>query len=95
MTIAISTGGKSPAFAKQIRRELEQKYGSEYGIFLKTMGRVRERLLKNVPSEKKRRQIFNKLAHSNIIGLLKIGNREKFYKEIEKIAGISIRNSKS
>ncbi|MBI5182514.1 MAG: bifunctional precorrin-2 dehydrogenase/sirohydrochlorin ferrochelatase [Nitrospirae bacterium] len=91
LTIAVSTGGKSPAFAKRIRKELEQKYGKEYEVFLKAMGMVRERLLKNVSSEKARRLIFNKLVHSNIIGLLKKGNRERFYKEIEKIAGISMK----
>ena len=90
LTIAVSTGGKSPAFAKRIRKELEQKYGKEYSAFLKAMGKVRERLLKNVSSEKARRQVFNKLVHSNIIELLKKGNKIGFYKEIERIAGVSI-----
>lgn len=88
LTIAVSTGGKSPAFAKQIRKELQNRYGKEYKVFLKTMGMVRERLLKNVSSEKARRQIFNKLAHSNIIGLLKKGDTKKFYREVERISGV-------
>jgi siroheme synthase (precorrin-2 oxidase/ferrochelatase) len=49
------------------------------------MGRVRERVLKSVSSEKARRQIFTKLAKSNIINLLKKGNMKRFYKEIESI----------
>lgn len=85
LTIAVSTGGKSPALAKQIRKELQQRYGKEYEIFIKAMGKAREQVLKNVPSEKARRQIFTKLAKSNIINLLKKGNRKGFNMEIESI----------
>src|SRR4030067_467150 len=42
-------------------------------------------LLNSVSSEKARRQIFTKLAKSNIINLLKKGNRKEFYREIENI----------
>ena len=76
LTIAVSTGGKSPALAKQIRKELQEIYGKEYQIFIKAMGRVREKVLKSMPSEKARKQIFTKLAKSNIINLLKKGNRK-------------------
>ena len=85
LTIAVSTGGKSPALAKQIRKELQEIYGKEYQIFIKAMGRVREKVLKSMPSEKARKQIFTKLAKSNIINLLKKGNRKEFYREIENI----------
>lgn len=85
LTIAVSTGGKSPALAKQIRKELQQRYGKEYEIFIKAMGKAREKVLKSVLSEKTRRQIFTKLAKSNIINLLKKGNRKEFYKKIESI----------
>ncbi len=85
LTIAVSTGGKSPALSKQIRKELQQRYGKEYEIFIKAMGRVRERVLRSVSSEKARRQIFTKLAKSNIISLLNKGNRKGFNKEIESI----------
>jgi precorrin-2 dehydrogenase/sirohydrochlorin ferrochelatase len=97
LTIAISTGGKTPALSKQIRKELQQIYGREYEVFIKTMGKIRGMLLKGVPSEKTRRRIFTKLAkkQSGMIGLLKKGKKREFYKEIERIAGISIRNSKS
>lgn len=85
LTIAVSTGGKSPALAKQIRKELQQRYGKEYEIFIKAMGKAREQVIKNVPSEKARRQLFTKLAKSNIINLVKKGNRKGFNKEIEGI----------
>ena len=49
------------------------------------MGKAREQVLKSVPSEKARRQLFTKLAKSNIINLVKKGNRKGFNKEIEGI----------
>lgn len=93
LTIAISTGGRSPALSKQIRKELQQIYGREYEIFIKTMGKIRGALLRSVPSEKTRRRIFTKLAkkQSGMIGLLKKGKKMEFYKEIERIADISIK----
>jgi siroheme synthase-like protein len=41
LTIAISTGGTSPALAKKIRTKLEQDFGKEYGLLLPLIGEVR------------------------------------------------------
>ncbi len=43
LLIAVSTSGKSPAFARKVRVELEQHFGEEYGFFLTLMGNLRER----------------------------------------------------
>lgn len=47
LTIAISTGGKSPALARYLREKLEAEYGEEYGILLHLLGRLRENMEKN------------------------------------------------
>lgn len=41
ITLAISTGGTSPAFAKRLRRDLERFLGHEYPQLLKQMGAAR------------------------------------------------------
>ena len=41
ITLAISTGGTSPAFAKRLRRDLERFLGHEYPQLLKEMGAAR------------------------------------------------------
>ena len=44
LSLAISTGGASPALAKKIRRELAADFGPEYGLALQLLARIRERL---------------------------------------------------
>lgn len=75
LTIAISTSGKSPALAKKIRQELEEHYGPEYGEFIEIMGEIRKKILMEIPNQKQREEIFTKLVHSDILELLKTGNK--------------------
>lgn len=42
LLITISTGGASPALARQIRIKLEQEFGWEYGVLLTLLARLRE-----------------------------------------------------
>src|SRR5262249_6847588 len=44
LQIAVSTGGKSPALAREIRRHLEGEIGEEYGDLVARVGRARERV---------------------------------------------------
>lgn len=71
LTIAISTGGISPALSKKIRIELEKKYGKEYGLFLNLMEGIRKRLMKEIPSEVERRKIFHGLVNSDLIEIIR------------------------
>jgi siroheme synthase-like protein len=42
LQVAVSTGGRSPAFAKFMRKELEQAVGEEYGVLAEMAGRMRD-----------------------------------------------------
>lgn len=75
LMISISTSGKSPALAKKIRKELQERYGKEYSEFLKIMGKVREELFSKVKDQEKREEIFNSLVNADIIELLKKGEK--------------------
>lgn len=47
LTLAVSTGGKSPALARKIKTELQQNFGKEYATLLLLIGEVRSSLKEN------------------------------------------------
>jgi precorrin-2 dehydrogenase / sirohydrochlorin ferrochelatase len=55
LVVSISTSGKSPAFAKKIRRDLEEHFGDEFESFLDVMGSLRESVLSLGPRSRIRR----------------------------------------
>jgi precorrin-2 dehydrogenase/sirohydrochlorin ferrochelatase len=88
LLIAISTGGVSPALAKKIRQELETRYGQEYGIFLRMVAAVRKRVLSEVADEQRRREIFEAIAGSEVIELLRQGKRREAEARLNQIADL-------
>ena len=74
LVIAVSTSGKSPAFAKTLRKQLEKAFGEEYEAFLLMMGAIRERLLKESHEPEEHKPIFERLISGNVLELIR--NRE-------------------
>jgi precorrin-2 dehydrogenase/sirohydrochlorin ferrochelatase len=54
LQIAISTGGRSPALAARLRRELERQFGPEWGAWVEDLGKRRDALLRGKMPEKSR-----------------------------------------
>ncbi len=77
LTVAVSTGGASPAFAKKVRRELEAHFGPEYGRFLKLLKGLRPRVLDAVGEGKSRSRLFRELADSPVLALLRKGRTKE------------------
>ena len=46
LQIAISTGGRSPALAARLRRELEGQFGPEWSAWVEHLGKLRRNLIK-------------------------------------------------
>jgi precorrin-2 dehydrogenase/sirohydrochlorin ferrochelatase len=86
LLIAVSTSGVSPALSKKIRRELEERYGPEYEVFLGKMSMFRARLMDEVKDEGARREILQALADSDVISLLKEGKTHEADHRIGEIA---------
>lgn len=47
LQIAISTAGKSPALAQRLRKELEERFGEEYGLWVQELGELRSQLFED------------------------------------------------
>lgn len=61
VVVGISTGGKSPALAARIRRELEAALPENYGTAADILGACREEVLARVPDGRERRKLFEGL----------------------------------
>lgn len=77
LVLAISTGGKSPAFARRLRQELEELITPAYGEFTDILGEQRELIKERIEDIEVRKRIFEELVYSDILDLLKAGEKEK------------------
>lgn len=91
LLIAISTSGASPALSRKIRRELEEKYGPEYELFLGELSAVRKRVLEEIPDEDRRRKIFQAIVDSDVLELFKQGKTHEAERRMIEIAGLTHR----
>lgn len=71
LCISISTGGASPALARNIREFLEKQFGDEYGEFTKLLSEMRRKILSEVKEESIRRDILQRIAGLDMLELVK------------------------
>ena len=66
LTIAISTGGGSPALAKKLRQRLEQTVGPEYEAYLSALRLLRERARQAIADPEERQAIYRRAVESDL-----------------------------
>jgi precorrin-2 dehydrogenase/sirohydrochlorin ferrochelatase len=81
LQLAISTGGRSPALAQRLRRELEARFGAEYAGWLEELGRARQQLFASEIESEDRRRRLHELASRQAFERYSPGikPREKFH----------------
>lgn len=87
LIIAVSTCGKSPAFAKRLRQDLEKQFGPEYAPFLGLMGAIRSRLLRCKHEPEAYKQLFEQLIDNGLLDLVRSGNKEPIDALLLKVLG--------
>jgi len=87
LTLAISTDGQSPALARRIREELEERYGEEYGDLLHLLGAVRARLLSTSKDSQANKGRFEQLVHSPLLDLVRRRDREGVERMLREVLG--------
>jgi precorrin-2 dehydrogenase / sirohydrochlorin ferrochelatase len=87
LSIAISTAGKSPAFAKFLRRQLQDQFGPEYGVMLDLMGAIRQRLLAQAHAPEQHKPLFEKLIQGGLLEKIKGGDHQGIDALLESVLG--------
>jgi precorrin-2 dehydrogenase/sirohydrochlorin ferrochelatase len=85
LLVAVSTSGKSPALAKQIRQGLEREFGYEYEAILKIMGHLRDKVLAKGLSQKENSLVFHGLVDSTLLEAIRGEDWEKASRIINRI----------
>jgi precorrin-2 dehydrogenase/sirohydrochlorin ferrochelatase len=90
LSIAISTGGKSPALARTLREELETQYGYEYKILLGIMGDLRAKVIAQGRTSDDNRKLFELVLRSDILDHIREKNWDKVRKIVYDLTGEEI-----
>lgn len=84
LSLAISTAGKSPMYARKLKEQLQEIVTAEYGEFVEMLGEVREEVKRAYPEDiDKRREIFKSLVYSDILELLLAGEKDEAKERIK------------
>lgn len=85
LLIAISTSGKSPALARQLRRQLEEQFGFEYALLLEALGEIRPLVRERFQSFEERKSLYQRLLQKDLLETLRRGGPEALKQRIEEI----------
>jgi len=87
LLIAVSSSGKSPAFARKVRVELERHFGEEYVLFLNLMGNLRKEILRLGLSQEENKSAFDELVYSDLLQTIRRKEWDAASQIIEKVLG--------
>jgi precorrin-2 dehydrogenase/sirohydrochlorin ferrochelatase len=87
LQIAISSGGKSPALTKKIRKEMQTLFGSEYGSFVELLGMIRTEVLARSDRSSENKRTFENLVNSDLLELIRKGDIGGVKSRLKSILG--------
>jgi precorrin-2 dehydrogenase/sirohydrochlorin ferrochelatase len=76
LSVAVSTGGNSPALAHRLRERLEQFLGPEYGVLTEVMGELRPEIIEDFPEGEARVQAALRVVDSDILNIIQNHGRD-------------------
>jgi len=90
LSIAISTSGVSPAFARTLREDMESVFPADIAKYLAFLEKKRKTFMKTLPGisgeiARKRNRLFKKLGSREMLLLLRKGGFEQAKKSAENI----------
>jgi precorrin-2 dehydrogenase/sirohydrochlorin ferrochelatase len=76
LSVAISTGGSSPALARRLREQIETLIGPEYGVLASLMAELRPELIQAFPAGEARLQAALRVVDSEILNIIQSQGRD-------------------
>ena len=89
LVITVSTGGHSPALARQIRLELETRYGPEYEALLALVSAIRAEMKQTMGRSKDRESLWRQALDQSVLSLVEQGNLKEAEEKIRHAIGCS------
>jgi precorrin-2 dehydrogenase/sirohydrochlorin ferrochelatase len=71
LLLTVSTSGASPGLAVSIKRELEERYGAEYGPYTQLFDEIRNEVQRLVPDTEVRQQLFRESVKWNLLNIVR------------------------
>jgi precorrin-2 dehydrogenase/sirohydrochlorin ferrochelatase len=87
LIISISTSGKSPAFAKRLRKDLEKEFGEEYAQLLRIMGNIRKKLLSEQHEPEAHKHMFEQIIENGLLDLIRENRQDDINALLFEILG--------
>lgn len=94
LCVSISTGGSSPALARNIRESLENQFGKEYDEFTRLLSEMRKWALAEISDEKVRRDILQRIAGLDMLDIVKKSGVSEAKKKMLEIVAEKTSSSK-
>lgn len=76
LTLAISTGGASPALARRLRLDLEAQFGPEYAVVLEILRRARRLVADRGLDLAAKQRLFGRLVDAPLVEYVREGRRD-------------------
>ena len=74
--------------------ELEKAFGPEYDLFLQRMSLLRSRLMGQIEDEAERGRVFQAIANSDVLDLLRQGKLHEADRRIVELSGLKVKHGK-
>lgn len=85
LVVAFSTGGTSPALARQLRLKLSREIGREYAAYVALLARFRRHIHRRVTDPAARQRLMRRVVRADLLPLVKRGNRELLKRRVAQL----------
>lgn len=88
LTIAIASGGASPALVRELKQWLDDQIGDEYAILARWLGEHRNALRDTVSDQPTRAETVQAIVQSDILTRLRAGDIDGARQRFDELSGV-------